>query len=82
MVERSINVKSVKANVTPSNATNRLPITLSASDALNAREFILFAAESMEGVIAWEVTSGRERPIVQAMREYVRDARRLLERLQ
>lgn len=74
--------KSDATKVAPSNHLTAVkPVTLSASDALSAHEFILFAAESMQGVIDWEITSGRERPIVESMREYVRDARRLLERL-
>lgn len=77
MIERSINTKQVNA----SNATKRLPVTLTASDALNAYEFVLFAAESMQCTIDYEVASMRDRPIVDAMREYVRDARALLARL-
>jgi hypothetical protein len=57
------------------------PVTLPASDAVLARELILYAAESMQAIIDWEVSSRRDRPIVQAMRAYVRDAKSLLERM-
>lgn len=63
----------------PISATNRLHFD--AEDLALVRELAQYAAESMQGVIDWEVRTGRERPIVESMREYVRDARRLLERL-
>ncbi len=56
-------------------------VLVSTSDIKLISEFVLFAAESMQEVIDWEVASGRDRPIVQAMREYVRDAKALLTRL-
>lgn len=59
-----------------------LGMALSTDDAILVRELATYAAESMQEVINWEVDSGRgERPIVDAMRAYVRDARSLVERL-
>jgi hypothetical protein len=79
MIERNINVARV-------NASNRLtaikPVTLSAVERSHAYEFVLYAVESMQAVIDYEIASSRgDRPIVESMRAYVRDAKGLLSRL-
>lgn len=63
----------------PVTATNRLHFD--AEDLALVRELAQYAAESMQAVIDWELASGRGRPIVDAMRAYVRDAKALLARL-
>ena len=75
----------VKFAVAPSNLlTASMPVAsmpVTAHDLALIRELALYAAESMQAVINYELATGRDRPIVDAMRAYVRDARALLERL-
>lgn len=85
MIERSINQSRHATKVASSNATKRLPIELSASDAALAREFIRYAAESMRLVLAdetrYSAKEGYERPIIASIRAYIKDAQALLDRL-
>lgn len=61
-------------------------VTLSARDAALAREFVLFASESMRVILAEEVRyaarDGYERPILACMRRYIADAASLIARMQ
>lgn len=69
-------------SVTPGNRlTAPLPVTLSSDDAVLIGEFLRYAVESIDAVIALEERCGNRAPILQTLRAYAAEASSLLERL-